>query len=151
MNIILQHLDEILFFHRDYDEYYRPYSPEGGVPSLFAETEQQIEKYRNIYISERNKSFIRIFGSMEKFDVKYLDRLYEILIEDKYIVQKKDNKIVTLKGRMFEGYIEEEKINQTKNFLNKVQIWAVILGGIIAFVWYSLEIFHKYLIPFLCP
>lgn len=146
---ILQHLDEILTFHREYDKYYRPPAPDEELTLLFQEAEEELEKQRIIYRSERAKSFIRIFGSKDKIDIKYLEELYEILIQDKYIIPKKDHRRITLKGRMFEGYIKQEQNLQIKNSLNKVQIWAVILGGIIAFVWYSLEILHKYLIPFL--
>lgn len=149
---ILKHLDLLLDFHEQYDKYYVPNAPDENYKDLhpsFSEAEQKLEEKRKLYQSHYGKLISEIIDINKPEEREYINQLYEILEEDKLIKEDKSHRHITLKGRMYEGYIRRKEINRTNNFLNQVQIWAVILGGGIAGIWYCLEILHKYLIPFL--
>ena len=112
---ILEHLDFLLHFHKNYDKYYFIVLEE-NLPSPLHEGNEENKKSMAIYLSERWKVFLQIFVTEDKIDAKYISELYEILIEDKYIVEKinpNSHYCITLKGRIFEGYV-----NQKERILN---------------------------------
>lgn len=105
MNPILQHLDWVLDFHREYEIYWHPtlQDKDGNTIHSSEEFENDMKIYR-----ARIAELAMKISKEEKTWTKYLIELYGILEEEKLVIYEKQRHHITLKGRMFEGFVNRQ-------------------------------------------
>lgn len=141
---ILQHLDLLLTFHKNYDKYNIKIIPELGFSEI---AEKKLQDNKNIYQSELQKVCMQITNG--KADWEYINELHQILIEDRYVIKKEKEEFITLKGRMFEyygGYIREDKNKKLEKNKTEILNLAVGIGTGLA----GLYALYQFLETFLC-
>ena len=98
---------------------------------------KKTKRFNNVFFEMMNE--IKIYEGTEE-----LTGLFKTLQEDGYVdYDEMNHYFITIKGKLFEGYQKQKETIYIKNFLNKVQMWAVILGGLSALLYYAMEILKE--------